>query len=222
MDSFRTQAYNNVVNGTPGHQRNGAYNLQAAASSAAEYAQHDGRYLHGFGTQAALSEAGFNEDALSVYRVPSIAQGRPAGVDSYYDHQTARGAVDNGGWLSKIYVKNNSNGKTITINVEYSDTIETVKQKIEDKEDIPVHKQRLITGGKVLRDNQTLGEIGVGNESTLHLIITHSGGGGSLKKYTKKRLGHRRRVLITHKTSMLKSKSKSTSKSKLTRNKNRK
>jgi hypothetical protein len=216
---FRAQAYYNLVNGTPDHQRNGASNLHAAASEVAEHDKRDGHFLHGYGAQAALSEAGYIEDALSMYRTQSIAQERPAGVHTLYQ-QPARRAGGDGDWLSTIYVKNNSNGKTITLSVEYSDTIETVKQKIEDKEGISAYNQRLITAGKVLQDNQTLGDIGVGNESTIFLITKGAGGCGTPKKYTKRRRGNRRRALITHKTSMLKSKSKSKSKS--NRNKNRK
>jgi ubiquitin C len=73
----------------------------------------------------------------------------------------------------QIFIKTVT-GKTISVDVDSSDLIDTIKTKIQEKEGVPRDKQRLIFAGKQLQDNLTVSHYNLAKEGNLHVVFTTS------------------------------------------------
>ncbi|WZN62149.1 ubiquitin-NEDD8-like protein [Chloropicon roscoffensis] len=67
-------------------------------------------------------------------------------------------------------------GKEIEIDIELTDTVERIKERVEEKEGIPPVQQRLIFAGKQMNDEKTAKEYNIEGGSVLHLVLALRGG----------------------------------------------
>ena len=63
------------------------------------------------------------------------------------------------------------NGTNIKLDVENSDSIENIKEKIYDQEGIAIDNQRLMFIGKQLEDDRILADYNILNDSILYIIL---------------------------------------------------
>ncbi|KIM75941.1 hypothetical protein PILCRDRAFT_826774 [Piloderma croceum F 1598] len=77
----------------------------------------------------------------------------------------------------RIFIKTLT-GKTIILDgCHLDDTVTNIKERLQEKECIPVDQQRLIFAGQPLKNDHKLSDYNVETESTLHLILRLRGGG---------------------------------------------
>ena len=76
---------------------------------------------------------------------------------------------------TQIFVKTLT-GRSITANIQLTDTVEDLKRIIYEKEGIPAGSHRLVFAGKDLEDTRSLSDYNIGKESTIHLLMRLRGG----------------------------------------------
>ncbi|EGG23206.1 neddylin [Cavenderia fasciculata] len=67
-------------------------------------------------------------------------------------------------------------GKEIEIDIDPTDKIQRIKERVEEKEGIPPSQQRLIFSGKQMGDEKTASEYNIEGGSVLHLVLALRGG----------------------------------------------
>ncbi|KAK9473588.1 ubiquitin-related domain-containing protein [Dipodascopsis tothii] len=67
-------------------------------------------------------------------------------------------------------------GKEIELDIEPTDKVARIKERVEEKEGIPPSQQRLIYGGKQMADDKAASVYNLEGGATLHLVLALRGG----------------------------------------------
>lgn len=77
--------------------------------------------------------------------------------------------------MLQLFVRTVS-GRTLPLQVESGETVETVKQMLQERENVDVDHQRLVFAGKELDDSQTLESYNLKGDETLEMLFKIAGG----------------------------------------------
>ena len=79
----------------------------------------------------------------------------------------------------QIFVKTLT-GKTITLDVEPFDIVQTVKAKVQSKTGVPASEQQLVFSSIQLENTRAISDYNIQKASTLHLVLRLRGGSGDV------------------------------------------
>ena len=90
---------------------------------------------------------------------------------------TKKKSEEKKGQTTKMQIKVKTlTGKIIDVDIEPTDSITRVKERVEEKEGIPPPQQRLIFAGRAMADDKTASDYGIKAGSILHLVLSLRGG----------------------------------------------
>jgi hypothetical protein len=111
-----------------------------------------------------------------TYGIPQPARlcsMRPIGRNTVFQKPVPSFLTIRGGM--QVFVKTLT-GKTISVDVEPDESVESLKAKIQQKEGVPADQQRIIFDGKQLDSLKSLSDYDIDDDSTLHLVLRLRGG----------------------------------------------
>ena len=100
----------------------------------------------------------------------------------------------------QVYLRTLS-GKTVGLGVRGGDTVRDMKSAVYEKEGIPPEQQRLLLGGRSLRDGERLRDCGLTSGSTVDLCLGLLG--GAFRIFVKMQRGKTITVYVSHASTML-------------------
>ena len=77
--------------------------------------------------------------------------------------------------MLQLFVRTVS-GRTLPLQVESGETVEAVKQMLQERENVDVDHQRLVFAGKELDDSKTLESYNLKGDETLEMLFKIAGG----------------------------------------------